>query len=169
MSSDFKFAVADAMQQTEVTASIEKLYIEVGKQISSRKPICDISGRCCRFEEYGHRLFVTTMEMGAFIAGLKRGQVEKYDSPPKLSVHLSQWDSTGCPFQVQKLCTVHPIRPFGCRMFFCDPSATNWQQDQYEIFHAKLKTLHQTLHIPYFYVEWRWALAECLPILQENV
>jgi hypothetical protein len=53
---------------------------------------------------------------------------------------------------------VHPIRPFGCRIFFCDATATEWQNEQYERFHARIKRLHEELAIPYFYVEWRLAL-----------
>ena len=43
-------------------------------------------------------------------------------------------------------------------MFFCDATSTEWQNEQYELFHARLKELHQTMKIPYFYVEWRAAL-----------
>ncbi|HWE94497.1 MAG TPA: hypothetical protein VG269_11085, partial [Tepidisphaeraceae bacterium] len=70
------------------------------------------------------------------------------------------WDGKGCPFQRLKLCTVHAIRPFGCRMFFCDATSTQWQNDAYERFHAELKQLHERLEVPYFYVEWRQALRE---------
>ena|SRR5437762_13365478 len=69
------------------------------------------------------------------------------------------WDGSGCPFQVSGLCSVHAIRPFGCRVFFCDSSSTDWQSEQYERHHARLKRLHEELAIPYFYVEWRQALA----------
>jgi len=54
---------------------------------------------------------------------------------------------------------VHPIRPFGCRMFFCDATATDWQQAAYERYHTRLKQLHQQLSIPYAYLEWRQALS----------
>jgi len=53
---------------------------------------------------------------------------------------------------------VHAIRPFGCRMFFCDATSTAWQNEAYEQFHARLKRLHEELGVPYFYVEWRQAL-----------
>jgi hypothetical protein len=43
-------------------------------------------------------------------------------------------------------------------MFFCDPSAEQWQQEQYELFHAELKRLHEQFDIPYLYLEWRAAL-----------
>jgi hypothetical protein len=57
---------------------------------------------------------------------------------------------------------VHPIRPFGCRIFFCDPTAQLWQEQQYQSFHARLRTLHEDLQIPYYYVEWRQALKRVL-------
>jgi Fe-S-cluster containining protein len=104
------------------------------------------SGRCCRFEEYGHRLYVTTLELAAFVAELPDAAGTK------------DWDGTGCPFQVNKLCSVHAIRPFGCRVFFCDATATQWQNERYERFHADLKRLHEELDVPYLYVEWRAAL-----------
>jgi Fe-S-cluster containining protein len=65
----------------------------------------------------------------------------------------------GCPLQKENLCSVHAIRPFGCRIFFCDTTATQWQQERYELFHAELKQLHERFDVPYFYVEWRSALA----------
>jgi hypothetical protein len=44
-------------------------------------------------------------------------------------------------------------------MFFCDPTATQWQNDLYERFHSQLKSLHGELEVPYQYLEWRAALA----------
>src|SRR5262249_30797166 len=114
------------------------------------KPICNTSGRCCRFDELGHRLYVTTVELAAFVYELELSGAKSRD--------VGTWDGTGCPFQVGGLCGVHVIRPFGCRIFFCDETATEWQNEQYERFHQHLKQLHQTLEVPYFYVEWRQAL-----------
>ena len=54
---------------------------------------------------------------------------------------------------------IFSIRPFGCRMFFCDATAAEWQNQTYERFHTQLKTLHHELSIPYYYVEWRSALS----------
>jgi Fe-S-cluster containining protein len=108
--------------------------------------LCVVSGRCCRFEEFGHRLFVTTLELARFVHDV--GSIAVPDA----------WDGTGCPFQKAKLCTVHAIRPFGCRMFFCDATSTEWQNAAYERFHADLKRLHEQFEVPYFYLEWRQAL-----------
>jgi Fe-S-cluster containining protein len=141
-----KDAVRQAMLAAPALRAVEGVYAELQRRIDARRPVCAVSGRCCRFEEFGHRLYVTTLELALFLshdggAGLAQATI-----------------ATGCPFQVGKLCTVHPRRPFGCRIFFCDPSAEAWQQAQYEQLHAELKRLHESHQIPYFYVEWREAL-----------
>ncbi|HWB54725.1 MAG TPA: hypothetical protein VG722_11050 [Tepidisphaeraceae bacterium] len=64
-----------------------------------------------------------------------------------------------CPYQIDGLCSVHAIRPFGCRIFFCDESSIQWQRDRYELFHQQIKEIHNQFEIPYFYIEWRNALA----------
>lgn len=143
-------AVAAAAARSEVLEQVRALYVDLRAEIDLRRPVCISSGRCCKFEVYGHRLFVTTMELAVFTADL---------AVLKTSVS-SPWDGTGCAFQRQGLCSVHGIRPFGCRMFFCDAGSTQWQNDTYERYHDRLKRLHDELGVPYLYVEWRQALRE---------
>ena len=146
MEQTLESAVRAASARPEVAAAIHALYADVQLAIDDRRPACAVSGRCCRFEEYGHRLYVTTLELAAFVRQLETGY------------STESWDGTGCPFQRSRLCTVHAIRPFGCRIFFCDPTRTEWQNDAYERFHARIQQLHTELNVPYFYVEWRAAL-----------
>ena len=143
-------AVRAAATRADVRDAVQAVYADVAAEVDRRRPVCVISGKCCRFEEYGHRLYVTTLELAAFVRDLQ-------PTPP------TAWDGTGCPFQVKKLCTVHAARPFGCRMFFCDATSTEWQNQAYETFHARLKRLHEELGVPYFYVEWRQALRLLMP------
>jgi Fe-S-cluster containining protein len=145
----FRDAVRAASLRADVGDAVRNVYVALADAIELRKPICRTSGRCCRFDEFGHRLFVTTMEMGTFVRELEQmGQCR-----------LSGTDaSAGCPFQIDGLCSVHSIRPFGCRIFFCDETATQWQHEQYARFHQELKRLHEELGVRYFYVEWREAL-----------
>jgi Fe-S-cluster containining protein len=150
-------AVRTAASRAEVRDAVEAVYRDLAAKIDQRRPLCVISGRCCRFEEYGHRLYVTTLELAAFVHGF-----EMSAPTPILTAAMKDWDGTGCPFQVAKLCGVHAIRPFGCRIYFCDATATQWQQEAYEQFHARLKRLHEELVVPYFYVEWRQALRAVL-------
>jgi Fe-S-cluster containining protein len=140
-------SVLAAANRPEVIAAVGRVYDEVRAEIEQRKPVCQLSGRCCKFEEYGHRLYVSTLELAAFMAAGGSNEAPG-------------WDGKGCPFQVGKLCGVHTRRPFGCRMYFCDFTAQEWQNAEYEKFHARLKTLHDELGVPYFYVEWRTALRD---------
>jgi Fe-S-cluster containining protein len=139
----FRTAVTEASARADVRAAVQNIYLALQDAIDLRKPLCATSGRCCRFDEYGHRLFVTTMEMAAFIADLGTPPI---DNPG------------GCPFQMNGLCGVRDIRPFGCRVFFCDQTSTGWQEEQFARFHAELKRLHNRFIVPYFYLEWREAL-----------
>ncbi|MGE5607824.1 MAG: hypothetical protein ACM359_01090 [Bacillota bacterium] len=156
---ELRQAVLDAAPRAEVHQAIQRIYTELQAEIDRRQPLCSLSGRCCRFEEFGHRLYITTMELAAFLRDFP--PVESLPEPLRRS--LATWDNTGCPFQLARLCGLHTIRPFGCRIFFCDPTATLWQNDLYERFHSQLKRLHESLAVPYFYVEWRDALRAILP------
>src|SRR5687767_12870665 len=137
--------VLHASTRPEIRDAVARVYADLQREIHARKPVCNASGRCCRFEEFGHRLYVTTIELAAFVAELRADR--SVDPNPG-----------GCPFQVNGLCSVHLIRPFGCRVFFCDATSDDWQHEQYERFHGELKRLHEVLGVPYQYVEWRDAL-----------
>ena len=72
----------------------------------------------------------------------------------------------GCPFQVDTLCNAHAMRPLGCRVFFCERGAEEWQHGLYEQCQTRLRTLHETYGIEYAYAEWRASLKvaiECMP------
>ncbi|HEX4613428.1 MAG TPA: hypothetical protein VH092_34920 [Urbifossiella sp.] len=71
-------------------------------------PRCEASGRCCRFTEYGHTLFLSQFE-----AELLLEAAPAYEKPVTRD---------GCPFQVGNLCTARDARPLGCRIYFCDPA-----------------------------------------------
>jgi hypothetical protein len=148
-------AVLRAAREPEVGRVVAEVYAGLQAAIDQRRPVCAVSGRCCRFEEYGHRLFVSTLELAAFVAGL--GAMGDGDRE-RIAKGMADWDNTGCPFQIARLCGVHAARPFGCRIYFCDPTAQEWQQDVYERTHARLKAEHERLGVPYYYLEWRQAL-----------
>jgi Fe-S-cluster containining protein len=161
--SDFREALRDAVHAAAIRANVregvEHIYRDLAAEVEQRRPLCVISGRCCRFEEYGHRLYVTTVELATFLHEFQSNRRSE-----ALEQTIANWDGTGCPFQVAKLCGVHALRPFGCRIYFCDATSTLWQQEAYELFHARLKRLHEELDVPYFYVEWRQALEMVLDL-----
>src|SRR3954453_21086463 len=92
-------AIALASGRADVREAIDALYVHLQDVIDLRRPVCNASGRCCRFEEFGHRLFVTTMELAVFsdkVGARGEGQGASVG---------------GCQFQVGGLCSVHTIRP----------------------------------------------------------
>lgn len=137
------FAAGIADVPAEAIEAVRSIYIAFESERAVRRPKCDRSGRCCHFETFGHRLFVTTIEAAAF-----RPAVD-----PR-----ADFDGTGCPYQIDGLCAAHDVRPFGCRAYFCDPTSEAWQQTLYERFHAELRELHDRFGVAYAYVEWRQAL-----------
>lgn len=143
-------------------SAVRAIYADLAAETLHRSPRCDASGRCCHFDAFGHRLYVTTAELATFLSDL--GDVA---TAPDLGSGggvrlpiLGEPPEPGCRFQVGGLCSVHTVRPFGCRIFFCDPTATDWMTDAYERYHARLRELHSAYEIPYRYVEWRAALRE---------
>jgi Fe-S-cluster containining protein len=146
-------ALEQPIDRPTLARRIHAIYDAFEIERAQRKPRCDQSGRCCRFEVFGHRLFVSTLELKLFESEVVGAQIERESDRPM------PWDGLGCPYQVGGLCSVHAARPFGCRVYFCDVSSTDWQHQQYERFHAMIKSLHDELGIEYFYVEWREGLA----------
>src|SRR3954467_9945396 len=88
--------------------AVLQLYAEVDREGAAAGPVCDASGRCCRFKEYGHVLFLSNLEAAVLLA-----DAPAYDKP--LSPDF-------CPFQKEKLCPAREPRPLGCRIYHCDPS-----------------------------------------------
>lgn len=116
---------------------------------------CARSGRCCHFDRFGHRLYVTALEIAWLVRQLPDEAIRTIDRQA-----LATTD--GCPFQRDRLCSVHALRPLGCRVFLCDRSTEADQNRLYEGYLADLRHLHDQHDIAYRYIEWRAGLAECL-------
>ena len=153
----------------KLSDAVAVILAEVDADIAARRPVCRSSGRCCRFEEYGHRMYVTGVEVEHFVRVHVRGKDERQKTKDEkegprgrvsLPLFFARESPEGCPYQVNNLCTAREARPLGCRVYFCDENAQGWQNDVYEKYHAKLKALHEEFGVPYRYMEWREALRE---------
>ena len=163
-----------------VHGAIAAIYADLDREIAARSPTCWISGRCCHFEAFGHRLYVTGLEIAWFLAKLdvagggaagvssaapsQRSNAES----PLLNWQTRLQPAGLCPFQVSKLCGVHAVRPLGCRIFFCQEGTDVWQHELYEQFLSRLRRLHDEQGLPYQYMEWRMGLAEAARALPEK-
>ena len=154
----------DAVQRDEIDLAIRSLYADLDQAVADRRPVCNASGRCCKFDEYEHRLYVTGLEIAWFLCGL-----EGADSHVSGGIRLQQAASSpNCPYQINGLCSTHAIRPLGCRAFFCEEGTEAWQQDTTERFLDRFKALHAEHGLPYEYMEWRAGLAEAHQFLDAS-
>lgn len=111
----------------ELRAAVLDVYAAADAAVAAAGPRCDSSGRCCRFAEYGHTLFISHFE-----AELLLEAAPPYQRPVSRD---------GCPFQVDNLCTARDARPLGCRIYFCDPAYQETGNAVTEDALAKLKRL----------------------------
>jgi Fe-S-cluster containining protein len=109
---------------------------------------CAACGKCCDFEQYDHRLYVTMPEIIFFVEKLGLANIK-------------QMVGGRCSYQVDGKCSVHAYRFSGCRIFCCKGKAT-FQSDLTEAAIKKFKALCAELQIPYRYVELPAALKDFL-------
>jgi hypothetical protein len=100
--------------------------------------VCIASGRCCRFKEYGHVLFISNLEADVLLS-----QAPPYQQPVTADF---------CPFQQGNLCTAREPRPLACRVYYCDP---NYQEASHQITEKYLRQLKDLADEQG--VEWRYA------------
>ena len=49
-------------QERQLTTELQALYAWADAEVGACSPRCDASGKCCRFKEYGHRLYLCQIE-----------------------------------------------------------------------------------------------------------
>jgi hypothetical protein len=91
-----------------VRQKVLEVYAKADAAVAAAGPRCDASGKCCRFTEYGHTLFISQFE----------AEILLETAPP----YSSPVTRDNCPFQIDGLCTARESRPLGCRIYFCDPT-----------------------------------------------
>lgn len=150
-----------AASDPQITDVMLTIFEEASEAVRRERPLCLASGCCCRFEAHGHRLYVTGLEVAWFLRLLQESQGRSVTTEM-----IQDAQSRGdCPLLEDGMCSVHAIRPFGCRSYFCDPRAT-WQESLYEQWHERVRQLHEQHDIPYFYAEWR---AQLLLVVQHEL
>lgn len=149
----------EAIARVEVREALEVVYALAGAEIAARGPACWASGRCCNFERSGHRLYVTGLEAAYTIALLPEIAGTRPENHPAASLGLVTLEQArargGCPFQRANLCGVHPIKPLGCRLYFCDRTAQEWQHVLTERLLGDVRAIHDRFGVEYRYGEWR--------------
>ncbi len=111
----------------DLRRKVLELYVLTDQEVAAAGPVCVASGRCCRFKEYGHTLFLSHLEAEVLI-----------DAAPSYDPAAVTADF--CPFQVGNLCTAREPRPLGCRIYYCDPA---YQDRMAEISEAAVRRLKE--------------------------
>jgi hypothetical protein len=120
-------------------AQLHALYADLDAEVARLAPVCRISGRCCRFREYGHTLFLSEPEVQYLLS-----------EAPEPVRPLDEGET--CPWQDGRgHCTAREARPLGCRVYFCDPSYQDVAPALSERFLARLKRLAADYNLPWNY------------------
>src|SRR5688500_2876115 len=118
-------------------AMVLELYREADREVAAAGPVCVASGRCCRFKEYGHVLYLSSLEAEVLLA-----EAPAYDAPLTCDY---------CPFQQWNLCTAREPRPLGCRVYYCDPAYQETGADITEKYTRRLKEICEREGLQWLY------------------
>src|SRR5437660_10181874 len=117
---------------------ILEIYREAEREVAAAGPVCISSGRCCRFKEYGHTLFLSSLEAEVLL-----------NAAPAFDKEAITSDF--CPFQKENLCTAREPRPLGCRVYYCDPNYQETGAAISEKYVRRLKELADTHGVAWHY------------------
>jgi Fe-S-cluster containining protein len=170
-----------AARSPTIAGSLEAIYADVAREIEHRGPACWASGRCCNFAKTGHLLYVTGLEAAYTLVRAGEGRAKAGSDAggradlrsERQRVHagrvvtLAQIDAArsrgDCPFLEGNLCGAHAIKPLGCRVYFCDAGAQEWQHELSEQALERIRALHDANGLAYRYGEWRGMLESVAP------
>ena len=123
-----------------------EIYHVADAEVRAAAPVCIASGRCCRFAEYGHTLFLSSLEAEVLL-----DQAPPWDGPVSADF---------CPFQKGNLCTAREPRPLACRVYFCDPAYQETGAAISETGFRRLKELANEFDLGWRYAPLHHFLAE---------
>jgi Fe-S-cluster containining protein len=148
--------VAASKANTRLLREVAEIYDWLDSQIqknSNLAGVCDACGKCCDFNKFDHRLFVTTPELLYLAAKVGDENV----NPPHVW-RIKPMTTNRCPYQIADKCTIYDFRFAGCRIFCCKGDA-DFQSRLSEMAVKKFKSLCTQFQIPYRYLELATALA----------
>ena len=139
--------VAGSEAKSELLNKVAEIYDWLDEQIRLTDSLvgrCDGCGKCCDFESFDHRLFVTPPEL-MYLAAKLGGE------------NLKPMPDSRCPYHLICECTVYKYRFAGCRIFSCKAD-TDFQSSLSESALKKFKSICIEFKIPYRYTDLASAL-----------
>ena len=138
--------VAGPGRNGQLCEKVAEIYGWLETQITAVKKEnqCSACGKCCDFEGYDHRLFITGPELTYLVENVGQENIKPM--------------STGrCPYNIEGKCTVYEYRFASCRVFSCGGDE-DFQSELSESTLQKLKSLCEEFKIPYSYRELAFVL-----------
>jgi len=124
-------------KESQIIENVSDIYQWLEDELAGLGQSCDACGKCCDFESFGHRLYVTTPELIYLRHFVGQGIKEMTDGV--------------CPYRVNGQCTVYDWRFSGCRIFTCKGDAEK-ENAICEQAISKFRVLCDESDIPYHYV-----------------
>jgi len=138
---------AECKTNGHLIKKVAEVYKWLDLQISNNSNLagtCCACGKCCDFESFDHKLFVTTPEM-IFLKANLHGE------------NLKPMKTGRCPYNINGKCSVYKYRFSGCRIFSCKGDL-DFQNELSEKALRKFKAICEQLQIPYRYIDLAIAL-----------
>jgi Fe-S-cluster containining protein len=134
-------------------AALAEVYADLEKELPRWRFTCSASGRCCDFDAYGHRLYVTTLEAEHFFRSYP-GPSGAGPGAGLESEGRANDDPRQCPaYGADRLCHAREGRMLGCRTYFCGPYPAGVPEELHERYLPRIKALHDRYGIPYRYMD----------------
>ncbi len=117
-------------------AELQAMYADLDAELARLAVRCRACGECCDFARNDYRLYASSLERSLAVA--RHG-------PPKLTA------AGCCGFLADGRCSIHAVRPLGCRVFFCDPAHKPREQALCHAYLDRLRALTDRLGHPWDY------------------
>jgi len=114
---------------------VKQIYNWLDSIIKPLNNQCEACGKCCHFDSFGHKLFITAPELLYFKQNVK---------------NLKPMPEKHCPYLENGKCSARNFRFAGCRIFLCRADK-DLQNKLSEKTVEKFKILCDKYNIPYFY------------------
>jgi Fe-S-cluster containining protein len=139
--------VVESSKSKQLLTKVAEIYNQLDSQIRESADLsgkCNACGKCCDFEGFNHRLFVTPLEIIYLAANLG---VE----------NIKQMHTSRCPYNIDGKCSIYEYRFASCRIFCCNANK-DFQSTLSESAVKKFKSLCVQFNIPYQYSDLAAAL-----------
>ncbi|MFB0525723.1 MAG: YkgJ family cysteine cluster protein [Phycisphaerae bacterium] len=139
--------VAEARTNRQLIEKVAEIYDWLDSQIRESADSagqCKACGKCCDFEGFDHRLFVTPPEIIYLATNMGTKSVKPMPT-------------SQCPYNIDSKCSVYKYRFAGCRIFYCKANQ-DFQSELSESVLKRFKSLCTQFDIPYRYADLATAL-----------